>query len=309
MRLTRLVFLSAGLIAISAFSEKDALGQAARIFGNTTYVMGDGHVSQAATLVNGIHDEPYLHVRYDNKYVYGDFDGDGLKDAAVIVIENNGGNADWYTLAFLINDGEKLVHKASRELDDRTIIHSMREKNGKVLIDMFVHQEGDCMAGPTKRVKYLYAYDGPDRWGEAVPLADRGGSIFESSYQRIYADGVRVLQEIYNTPIPAQIRQTFDRTVRVDHDACSDCAFTVLDGEKQVGIFTKKFIIVDLEPDGFGSVSTTLVFEGTSNPFLLWMDDIGGGRYELRNITELPEPLGEGFVHQLRNPAYRHYWL
>src|SRR3989338_5962385 len=184
MRLTRLVFLSAGLIAISAFSEKYASGQAARIFGNTTYVMENGHVSQAATLVNGIHDEPYLHVRYDNKYVYGDFDGDGLKDAAVIVIENNGGNADWYTLAFLINDGEKLVHKASRELDDRTIIHSMREKNGKVLIDMFVHQEGDCMAGPTKRVKYLYAYDGPDHWAE----------VSESPYQRIYANGLRAFQ-------------------------------------------------------------------------------------------------------------------
>jgi len=35
---------------------------------------------------------------YTGKYVYGDFNHDGLKDAAVIVIENSGGNADWYTL-------------------------------------------------------------------------------------------------------------------------------------------------------------------------------------------------------------------
>jgi len=184
-------------------------------------------------------------------------------------------------------------------LDDRAIINSMREKNGKVLIDMFVHQEGDCMAGPTKRVRNTYAYDGPDRRGE----------VEESSYQRIYVDGAKAFQEIYVTPIPAQIRQTFDRTVRVDHDACADCAFTGLDGEEQVGIFTKKFIIVDLEPDGFGSVSATLVFEGTMNPFLLWMDDIGGGRYALRNMAELPGLFGEGFVRQLRNPTYRRYWL
>ena len=175
----------------------------------------------------------------------------------------------------------------------------MREKNGTVLIDLFVHQEGDCRAGPTKRIRNVYAYDGPDHWGE----------ITESSYQRIYADGVREFQAIYNTPIPVQVRQTFDRTVRVEHNACSDCAFTVLDGGKQVSILTKKFILVDVVPNDSGGVSTTLVFEGTSNPFWLRMDDAGGGKYELRNMAELPGLLGEGFIRQLQNPAYRRYWL
>ena len=80
-------------------------------------------------------------------------------------------------------------------------------------------------------------------------------------------------------------------------------------GEKRVGIFTKKFVIVGLESDGFGGVSATLVFESASNPFLLGMNDIGGGKYALRNIVELPQPLGEEFVRQLQNPAYRRYWL
>ncbi|MBI4342783.1 MAG: hypothetical protein HY599_05400 [Candidatus Omnitrophica bacterium] len=165
---------------------------------------------------------------------------------------------------------------------------------------MFVHQEGDCRAGPTKRVRNIYAYEGPDRWGE----------VEESPYQRVYADGAKAFQEIYDTPIPAQIRQTFDRTLQA-HKTCSagGCAFTVLDGGKPVDIFTKKFILVDLVPDGSGGVSTTLVFEGTSNPFWLRMDDTGGGRYELRNMAELPGLLGEGFVRQLQNPAYRRYWL
>ena len=156
------------------------------------------------------------------------------------------------------------------------------------------------MAGPTKRVRNVYPYDGPDRWAE----------VSESPYQRIYADGLRAFQEIYDTPIPAQIRQTFDRTLQA-HQTCSagGCAFTVLDGGKPVDIFTKKFILVDLVPDGSGGVSTTLVFEGTSNPFWLRMDDTGGGTYELRNMAELPGLLGEGFVRQLQNPDYRRYWL
>ncbi len=213
----------------SVLSQKQASGQAARIFGNATYVMGNGYAAQTATLVDGVHDEPYLYVSYDNRYVYGDFNGDGLKDAAVILIENNGGTAEWYTLSFLINDGEKFVHRASRVLDDRAIINSMREKNGKVFINMFIHQEGDCMAGPTKRVTNVYAYDGPDRWGE----------VSESPYQRIYTNGLRAFQEIYNTPIPAQIRQTFDRTLHVHNKACSaGCAFTILEEGKPVDIFT-----------------------------------------------------------------------
>lgn len=295
-----LIFLLATWVVLSLRSQVCASRQAAQIFGNATYVIGNEYATQVATLVDGVHDEPYLYVEYADRYAYGDFNGDGLKDAAVIVTESGGGTGNWYVLAFLINDGEEFVHRASRVLDDRAIINSMREKNGKVLIDMFVHQQGDCMAGPTKRVRNTYAYEGPDRWGE----------IERSPYQRIYADGAKAFQEIYDTPIPVQIRETFDHTIHA-HENCSEygCAFTVLDGGKPVGIFTKKFIVVGLGPSDTDGISATLVFEDASVPFLLEMDDRGGGRYELRNMAELPGFLGEGFVCQLKNPAYRRYWL
>ena len=155
-------------IAVRAFFDRCASSQAARIFGNTTYLTGNEYATQAATLVNGVHEEPSLNARYDDKYVYGDFNHDGLKDAAVIIIENNGGNADWYTLAFLINDGNHLVHNASRALDDRAIIYSLNEHKGKVMVDMLIHQDGDCMAGPTKHVKNVYECSGPDVWRTGV---------------------------------------------------------------------------------------------------------------------------------------------
>lgn len=142
-----------------------------------------------------------------------------------------------------------------------------------------------------------------------MPLGYGGGFPLELPYRQIYAEGVRTLQEIYHTPIPIQIRRIFNRTIQVDNPACLESAFTVFNGKERVSIFTKKFIIVDLEHDNVGGVSATLVFEGPSKPFLLRMDEMGGGRYELRNMTELPEPLGEGFVRQLQNPAYHRYWL
>ena len=98
---------------------------------------------------------------------------------------------------------------------------SLKERNGHVLVDMFVHQEGDCMAGPTKRVSNVYTYDGPDRWVW----------ISGSLYQRAH-------------PIP-----------------------------------------------------------------FVTEDDTDGGKHELRNIAELPEPSGERFVRQMQDLSYRRYWL
>ena len=125
-----------------------------------TYFMKHPLYKDRATLVNGKHHEEFLNVWYDNKYVYGDFNHDGLKDAAVIIVENYGGNADSYELAFLINDGHKLVHRASYDLDTWAIVNSVRARNGKVIVDMYVHQEGDCNAGPSKRMRNVYKYSG-----------------------------------------------------------------------------------------------------------------------------------------------------
>ncbi len=126
-----------------------------------------------ATLVDGKHIEEFLSLYLEGKYVQGDFNRDGLEDAAVIIIENYGGNLDSYVLAFLINDGKQLVHKASIVLESWAIINSVREKNGEVIVDMYVHQEGDCNAGPSKRVREVYKYAGSNE--AAFTVTEREG--------------------------------------------------------------------------------------------------------------------------------------
>jgi hypothetical protein len=145
-----------------------------------TYLTDSPYFSEDVSLIDGRYEWSYesednafvyYNLQYAGKYVYGDFNHDGLKDAVVIVIENSGGNADWYTLAFLINDGKKLVHRASGLLGDRAIINSLRQKNGRVIVDMFVHQDGDCMAGPTNHVKGIFDYRGGGRWIEGERIS------------------------------------------------------------------------------------------------------------------------------------------
>ncbi len=133
-----------------------------KMFGNTTYLTNSPDIAEKVALVHGegVVWNGRLHVSlyYGGRYVYGDFNRDGLKDAAVIIGESQGGSDDEVELAFLIHDGTQLVHKQSVYLGDSAIIDSLKERSGKVMVDMFIHQEGDCQAGPTKRVKNVYDY-------------------------------------------------------------------------------------------------------------------------------------------------------
>ena len=139
-----------------------AKDHADKLFSNMTYHIPDGFDKKDFTLINGEYSTWENQIYYDHKYVYDDFNHDGLKDAAVIITTNTGGggNQTWYVLAFLINDGKNLVHRASIDLDDRAEIFSLQAKNGKVLITMNVHQPGDCNGGPSKQLKEWYEYPG-----------------------------------------------------------------------------------------------------------------------------------------------------
>ena len=124
-----------------------------------------------------------------------------------------------------------------------------------------------------------------------------------------FAEGIQELQEIYTTPIPAEIRRNFDDVLRI-RDACPECPLGVLDGEKFLDVYTKKFLVLELEPHGFGGVWAIIAVEGEPrNVFRLWLYDIDENEYDLRSIEELPGALEEELVRQIQSLAYRHYWL
>lgn len=147
--------------------------EAHKRFGNMTYMTGSSYLVEKITLVNSkrvirrgrLHHSMY----YERQYVYGDFNRDGLQDAAVLVAQSQSATEHCLELAFLINENGRLVHRVSHYLGDRVIVNSLKERGGKVVIDMFVHQKGDCMAGPTKRVRNVYDYLHPDP--DLIPYA------------------------------------------------------------------------------------------------------------------------------------------
>ena len=160
------------VFCVALFVEHQSRAAANTLFGNMTYLTDSPYIVKHVTLVNGervtwngrLHHSMY----YEGQYVYGDFNRDGLRDAAVVIAQSEGGSGHFRELAFLINDDGQLVHRVSHYLGNRVMINSLRERHGKVVIDMFVHREHDCMAGPTKRVRNVYDYLNPNP--DLVPL-------------------------------------------------------------------------------------------------------------------------------------------
>jgi hypothetical protein len=125
----------------------------------------------------------------------------------------------------------------------------------------------------------------------------------------VLADGVQGLQEIYETSIPGAIRRNFDQTIHT-HRTCPECPLGVLDGERFLDLYTKKFLVIGLSPNSFGGVWAIIAVEDEpKNAFRLWLYDIGDDEYDLRSIEQLADSLEEELIRQLRSPPYRHYWL
>ena len=137
-----------------------------RLFGSMTYVTNAPEIAEQVTLVNGegVVWNGRLHVSlyYAGRYVHGDFNRDGRQDAAVVIGESQGGSDDEMELAFLIHDGTRFVHRQTVYLGDSAIINAMKERAGNITVDMFIHQAGDCQAGPTKRVGRVYGFGRSD---------------------------------------------------------------------------------------------------------------------------------------------------
>ncbi len=267
------------------------------MFANMTYFTGSRDVTQLA-LINGsrtaYYDRLYVSLCYEGHYVFGDFNRDGLQDAAAVLIKNEGGNSDDYFLAFLINDGTKLIHKKSVELEPRAIINSVTERTGEVVVDMFVHQKGDCNAGPTKRVKKVYDYLelGPDT---LVPVAQKADGAPSEGDLR-YVDRNQELQDIYDIHVPEKIRKTFDREAPVYKSGAYS------------NIFTRKFIMLELVPTRSDDVQAVVLFEGVQNPF--WLSFLETkNEYFLRSVEVLPRLLDEMLLDEVGSLAYERFWL
>jgi hypothetical protein len=89
-------------------------------------------------------------------YAFGDINGDGLGDAAVLVALNTGGTGQFMYLTAVLNDHGKPKCVAWESVGDRSICNSLKITDQKIICDMMTHGPDDSAIEPTvhRIVKY-----------------------------------------------------------------------------------------------------------------------------------------------------------
>lgn len=129
---------------------------------NMSYTLPDG---QEVTLANGVYEEKpaegaatstvNLSV-VDNLTAFGDLDGDGVRDASVILADAPGGSGIFMYLAAVRNDGGVPVNVSTVELGDRTRIDSNNIMGGVITLDVVAHGADDPLCCPTEQRRWTY---------------------------------------------------------------------------------------------------------------------------------------------------------
>jgi hypothetical protein len=118
---------------------------------NGTYKLPQ--LGATVTLVNGKYDSPaadenVIHVALLDPIAFGDLNGDGAEDAAVLFSENSGGTGDFISVVVVLNQNGAPMQSADRLIDDRAMINGMTIHNGRILVDAVIHGPADPMCCP-----------------------------------------------------------------------------------------------------------------------------------------------------------------
>lgn len=115
--------------------------------------------SKKAKLTDGAYEEEIvpgaaskLTIRLSDQVAYGDVNGDGADDAAVLLLSNAGGSGTFVHLAVVINDKGTPRHVASALLGDRVQIKSLAIQASEITLPMIAHGPKDPMCCPTQEV-------------------------------------------------------------------------------------------------------------------------------------------------------------
>ena len=98
-----------------------------------------------------------LVIRLSDKVAFGDLNGDGAEDAAVLLISDPGGSGTFYDLAAVINSNGKPQHAASVFLGDRVKVEEVSIRSAKIVVKMVIHQRTDPSCCPSLKVEQKYA--------------------------------------------------------------------------------------------------------------------------------------------------------
>jgi hypothetical protein len=96
-------------------------------------------------------------VTFFEPYALGDLDGDGVADAAVLLVENSGGSGSFVYLAAVLDSGGSPDNVATMSLGDRVQPQSLAISAGQIDLQLIGFGPSDPLCCPTQQEEQTYA--------------------------------------------------------------------------------------------------------------------------------------------------------
>ena len=174
-----LTALVAGALPAAASPAAQSAELTAEALANATY-SSDYAATGEITLVDGQAEEEIapgsaskLVVTLIEPTAFGDLNGDGVDDAAVLLASNSGGSGTFIDLHAVLNENGEPVDAASAFLGDRVQVNSLVIEDGEIIVDMITQGPNDAMCCPTQQETRTYQLVD----GELVATSDAGLSL------------------------------------------------------------------------------------------------------------------------------------
>lgn len=102
----------------------------------------------------------WARVIFVEPYAFGHLDGDGVEDAAVLLVENSGGSGSFVYLAAVLNQNGEPVNQATTLLGDRVQVEQLTIESGEIHIRMLAHGPDDPQCCPSQVMQSSYTLEG-----------------------------------------------------------------------------------------------------------------------------------------------------
>ncbi len=110
---------------------------------------------------------------------FGDLDGDGVDEAAAVLVENSGGSGSFVYLAALALRDQRAASLDTLRLGDRVRVRSLEVRDGRVRMDLDVHAPGDPVCCPSLELRHEWVlHDGKLVRVPEAPATFRGHLVW-----------------------------------------------------------------------------------------------------------------------------------
>jgi LysM repeat protein len=164
----------------------------------------------------------------DTLNAFGDLDGDGLSDAAVLLAENSGGSGVFLYLAAVLDQDGQPANAATQLLGDRVDVKSLAIQEGEIALNILTSGPNDPLCCPSLEVSVRFRLEGSR-------LLDQ--TEFAGTYQAL---------------LPAASSPGRDMTLTLNADGSAERSTDYLNGEAPI-VETGTW-----QPNGDGTATVSL---------------------------------------------------